>query len=528
MCHTLAQEDVLRNKEFIFSIDKPQQMPPDLPADAAPAPKILPVDSPWRAVQKKVKDTVVQVFVYTAQYNWFEPYKSPSQGRTRGSGFFIDDDGHIVSNYHVVNDAVNIKIQIPSLGKERFDVKIVGVGPERDIALLKLTDDSYEKIKKQLGQIPFLKFGNSDKVVRTQEILSLGYPLGQEKLKSTQGIVSGRERLGRESYIQITAALNPGNSGGPSLNRDGRVIGINTSAITRAQNVGYIIPINDVQSVLKQLFKEKLARRPFLGVELNYANDAMVEYLGNPEPGGVYVSRVFDNTVFDKFGIEEGDMLYQINGHTLDRFGETSVSWSEDKVSLIDLVNRFEVGQDLRVVIYRNGKRKEFNGILTLNDPLPIRRIYPMFEEVDYEIIGGMIVMELRLNHILPLMAKRKDFIKYIRYENQSDSKLLVTHVFPNSTTHLSRVVGAGDIITHVNGKEVTTLDEFRDAARTSIGKQFVSFKTEEYEFMVLSIKDIIDEEGQIAALYFFKPSSLVGELRKDFNKKREGGVLRV
>ena len=124
-------------------------------------------------------------------------------------------------------------------------------------------------IKRVLGSIPFLPLGDSDLIHRSDEVLALGYPLGQQSLKSTTGVISGRE----QHLIQMSAAINPGNSGGPSLNTKGEVIGINSAGIPAAQNVGYMIPINDLKIVLADLYKVKLLRKPFLGVLFNNATD---------------------------------------------------------------------------------------------------------------------------------------------------------------------------------------------------------------------------------------------------------------
>jgi len=482
-------------------------------ASGNPAPAY--VSAHWRAVQARVQDTVVQLFVSAAHFDWFEPYKSPKLRMASGSGFFIDNRGFIVTNYHVVDEAVSIKIQIPSLGKHRYDVDIVGVSPARDIALLKLTDTAYEQVKKKLGVLSYLELGDSDAIVRTQEVLSLGYPLGQEKLKSTHGIVSGRERIGHESYIQMTAPINPGNSGGPSLNIGGKVIGINTAGVPSAQNIGYIIPINEVKSVINLLRKEKFARRPFLGVDMCYANDPLIEKLNNPQPGGIYVKRAYKNTFFDRLGIQEGDMLYRLNGHAIDRYGETSVAWSEDKVSIIDLVNRFEVGQDLKVTVYRNGLKHDYQGTLVIPDPLPIRRMYAQFEPVDYEIIGGMVIMELTLNHVIPLADKVPELVKYIERKNQYSSKLIITNILPNSTSHQARVVGDSNLIEKVNGRSVSTLAQLRAVLRDSAREKFLSIKTDQRSYMVLSMDQVIAEEGYLRAIYLFKPSALIKEIAR-------------
>src|SRR5262249_23942749 len=150
-------------------------------------------------------------------------------------------------------NATSVWIQIPSLGKRIIDVTIVGVCPERDIALLKLTPESEQLVRSLLGKIPYLPFGDSDGVHRAEELLALGYPLAQHTLKSTTGVVSGRENITGQAVIQMSAPINPGSSGGPSLNRAGQVIGINTATILGVQNANYIIPINEVKIVLDDL-----------------------------------------------------------------------------------------------------------------------------------------------------------------------------------------------------------------------------------------------------------------------------------
>jgi len=473
----------------------------------------------WRQVQEKSRDTVVQLFVQTAEFNWDQPFKSPEQDKSYGSGFFIDNKGHIISNFHVINEAHGIKIQIPSLGKEQFDVIPVGVCPDRDVALLKLTPESFKRVKMKLKKMPFLTFGDSDKVVRTQEIMALGYPLGQEKLKSTQGIMSGRENVRGDSYIQMTAALNPGNSGGPSLNIEGKVIGINTARMSSAQNVGYIIPINDLKSVIQDLHKVRLLRKPILGCEFNYGTNDMVEFLNNPADGGLYVARVFRNSIFAKAGLRGGDMVNKINGNLLDLYGETNVAWSEDKVPLAALLNRFELGQKINLAYFRKGHEYETTVDFALTNKLPVRRYYPEFEKIDYEIIGGMVVMNLALNHVAHFKRKNRHLIKYTRREFQYEPKLIITHIFPHSQAQQTRSLTSSDLLYEVNGEKVKTLEDFRKAIKKS--KKFLTLKTEDRKFVVLSLEKVLKDEDRLTTKFYYKKSKLVEELLAESNNER-------
>jgi serine protease Do len=450
------QNKLLKKQLTVYAHEK--NIPTQGIAQQAPA-KIISGDSSktWLDIQKQVKDTVVQVYAQVDEFNWLEPYKSPDQSEGAGSGFFINREGDIISNYHVVANASSIQIQIPSFGMERFDMELIGVSPERDIALLKVTKEAKEKIIKKLGAIPFLKLGDSDHILRSQEVLALGYPLGQTRLKSTLGIVSGRERLGYFGYIQITAPLNPGNSGGPAVNTMGEVIGINSRGIMEAQNVGYIIPINEVKSALDDLRKVKLLRKPTLGCIFTVTNPELVEYLGNPSEGGWYIAKVFEDTLLKSVGVKEDDMLYEVNGHKIDMYGELNVPWSEDKISLFELLNRYKVGDTIELVIYRKGTRKDFSFKLEYKYLPPVRMVYPEFEKdaVDFEIIGGVVVMQLTLNHVAILLSRAPDLVRYGRSEHQHEPSLVITHVFPNSQAYKARVLRVGEILEEVNGEKV-------------------------------------------------------------------------
>lgn len=443
---------------------------------------------------------VVQVFVESGYFDWSQPYKTPDYVSAFGSGFFIDEKGHLITSYHVVSQSTSIVIQIPTLGKEQFDVEIVGVCPDKDIALLKLTDASCQKVVQLLGKIYFLKIGDSDPVLRQEEVVALGYPLGQDVLKSTQGIISGRQNLAGESFVQITAALNPGNSGGPTLNKNSEVIGINTAVIPEAQNIGYIIPISDVKSIIEDLHHIRLLRRPLLGCELNYATEDMLAYLKNPPPGGLYITRVYHNTLFEQAGIKAGDMLYQINGFVLDMYGEVSVDWSEDKLFFTTLLDRFRIGQTIDTILYRNGERVVAKVPFELQDLLPVRVVYPDFEKLDMETFGGMVAMQMTINHVMMFLEVNPFLIHYRKREFQDEPRLIVTTIFPNSQALKTRTLFPGDVLDEINGIKVRTLEDFRKALQGQ--KEFVTVKTENRKFIVLSIGKI-SEDMRKAGLEF-------------------------
>ncbi len=494
--------------------------------------KIVGKSQIWRPVQKAVKDSVVQIFVQGAQTDMLQPYKTPHQFTATGSGFFINKEGDVATNAHVVRNAKTIWVQIPSLGKRIIDAYVVGESPERDIALLELSDEGREIIRQELGKISYLRLGNSDLVRRADEVMALGYPLSQQSLKSTTGVISGREG----GLIQISAAINPGNSGGPLLNLNGEVIGINSSKMIGAtvDNIAYMIPINDFRIALPDLRKTKLLRKPFLGILFNNATEALTEYLGNPLPGGCYVAEVIKGTTLYKAGIQTGDMIYEINGHKIDVYGEMNAVWSEDKISFVDYISRLSIGENIHFVVYRNGERKEIN-VKFIEAQLPaVRQIYPWLEDVDYEVFAGMVVMQLSANHIRYLVKQAPGLMHYAEMKNQTDPALVVTHVFQTSQLYRSRSLIAGATLNEVNGIPVATLEELREAYKKGNGKSLTIRATDRYTqasdniLIVLSYEKVLQEESMLARTYRYSLSKTAKELLADYAQKLKKETMTV
>ncbi len=485
-----------------------------------------PLKQSWVDVQRPIKDSIVQITTDIARFNWIEPYKTPEQSQAGGTGFFISEDGHILTNYHVIDEAFSIYIQIPTLGKQQFEVEVIGVSPERDLALLSLKEKELTRVKNMLERIPAVTFGDSDKVVRGHEVLALGFPLQGQTLKSTQGIVSGRERMPELpfAFIQTTAPLNPGNSGGPAINLAGEVIGINAArhAWVGAQNVGYIIPINEVKSALNDLYKVKgVLRKPILGGIFHVSTADIINLLGNPAEGGWFVARVFRGSLLEKIGVCEGDMLSEVDGFSVDNYGEVSVPWSEDKVSVLELMNRFNVGDNIHFVLYRNGVRKDINFNLEHTNLPAVRKIYPEFEPVKYEVFGGMVVMELALNHVAQMLQHAPHLFKYAEPEHQFEPSLIITHVLQNSQASKARTLFPGAIITEVNGKKVQTLADFREATRSGSTNGYLTLRTSnqvvDRMLSALPIDKIVAEESYLAAHYFYKQSPLIAHFSQTY-----------
>ena len=466
----------------------------------------------WLKVQKALSNTVVQLFVTNADHNVLQPYKVPQQGQCAGSGFIISNDGEIITNAHVINGSTCIMVQMPEFGKHQFEADLIGLMPEKDFALVKFKLEDVEKIKAKLGKMPIVQLGDSDTVMRSQEIIALGYPLGQQSLKSTTGVISGRE----SGRIQMSAAINPGSSGGPSFDVCGHVIGINTASVISAQNVGYIIPINDLKPFLKDLRAGGLVRKPYIGIYQSIATEDLLTALGNPVPGGAYVVDVLTDSPLYK-QLKPGDMIYEIDGIPVDLYADMEVPWSEDKISTSEYVARLSVGQKVSMTVYRHGKKMHFTCNCDRKKLAPIRQIFTEYEELPYEAFGGYVVMPLMLNHLQFLLPIAPTLTKYAEDKNQGDPVLVVTHVMQDSPAYRTRLNITGSILKKVNTIEVKTLEELRKALLQS--KETITVETGDNILVALSTEKVLKAERGLAHIFGYTITQGMQDLMKKQNQ---------
>lgn len=492
------------------------------------------VPQSWSAVQQSTRDAVVQCVTYAAGFNLSEPFRAPQTGLGFGTAFFIDDQGHLLTNYHVIQNGYALRIRVPSLGQEQLPVEVVGVYPELDVALLKLTSAALQSMREGLAKayncapeivaMPHLTFGNSIAVQRTDELMVIGFPLAQLNVKSSQGIVSGFQQSITDGFrepqfrIQTDAAINPGNSGGPVLNKQGKVIGMAVSGANNAQNISYVIPIDFVKNVLSDLYASRFIETPFLGVEVTVSTEAQANYLKNPLPAGPYVTKVYKGSLADQAGLCEGDMIYQIivNSATtlmIDRFGEFIAPGMQDKMNLADLKNIVKIGDTLTCVIYRKGERIELSCTYAATPRLPIYFLYPdkilsnliQDNNYDYEVIGGAVIVPLTLNHV---MAGISSLAAYADPDKQTEPRLIVSSSLDNSSAYHAGVPRY-DVIETVNDVKVGTLEQLREALNASLTTGYVKIVTESKKLIIFDAAKVLSEETSLQAQYGFKPSSL-------------------
>lgn len=490
-------------------------------------------DLTWYEVQKRSEHAVVQVFSYSVEPNIVKPYRMESE-EGRGSGFLISEDGLIITNYHVVSGALHVAIQMPLLfGKKMIKVNVKSVCPDRDLALLQLSSQDCALIKDVNKSVPYLVFGDSDKIERSDELLALGFPLGQEALKSCTGVVSGREHItitngsGRQvesRCIQVSTPINPGNSGGPTLNKQGEVVGVNTAANVTAQNIGYALPINEYKLIQNDMLRLNLVRKPYLGARFCYASgDELAHLFGNPTPSGCYLTQVYEYGLLHLLGLCAGDMVYMINGYAVDVYGTVKVSEQNDRMSASDYLSSLPLNSALEIVVYRKGEKKVFTGTVYCPEEPPVNWKYIPYDTVDYEIIGGILLQDLSLNLVnffrnpevaqqLPAVADLLGIYMF-KERNRESSALIVTQVFATSIAQKTRAIGMGDIVTEINDQKVSSLKEARQALALSKEREFTTFKTKDDNFIALNTEEMLQDEQRLSQTFNYQITQQVQKL---------------
>ena len=264
-------------------------------------------------VYRRVSPGVVQVTSSVVTESAFGPQRREGLG----SGFVVDKDGHIVTNYHVVQGASEVFVNFSQ--DDQLKAKIVGTDPTTDIALLKI--DGHRR-----GLAP-ISLGNSDRVKVGDEVVAIGNPFGFER-SITAGIVSALQReivspnnFPIDQVIQTDAAINRGNSGGPLLNADGEVIGVNTQIATGDTGsegnvgIGFAVPVNTVRDVVMELMRTGRVEHPYLGISMQDVTDDIAGLIDLP-PEGVLVARVVPDSPADDAGIRGGDTSVVIEGQS--------------------------------------------------------------------------------------------------------------------------------------------------------------------------------------------------------------------
>ncbi|HEY3215630.1 MAG TPA: Do family serine endopeptidase [Candidatus Eisenbacteria bacterium] len=283
---------------------------------------------------------------------FFDTPRHPQRVPTSGSGFIVDDQGHILTNNHVVQNAEDITVTLND--KRSFKAKVVGTDPASDVAVIKIEGQ----------RLPVVPLGDSDRIRVGDWAIAIGNPLGQLKGSVTVGIVSaqGRSSLNifggtpeYQDFIQTDASINFGNSGGPLCNIRGEAIGINTAINPSGQGIGFAIPINLAKHVAEQLVAHGEVTRAWLGVTLGELTPEIAEGFGLDTNRGVVVASVVENQPAARAGLKRNDVIVEFDGQPV-------TDLQKFRLRVADT----PVGKRVPIVVLREGKRMNFT--VTLGD----------------------------------------------------------------------------------------------------------------------------------------------------------------
>jgi serine protease Do len=441
-----------------------QGSPKTLGLDAVRAAAEL--EEAFAAVAEVVNPTVVQVrpervisqtflnpFEGTPFERFFWPFGEDRDERRRpperqyrtqglGSGVILRDNGYIVTNRHVVEDADTLEVRLQD--GRTFKGQLVGSDSFSDLAVVKI----------DARGLPSIAVGDSESLRVGQWVLAFGSPLSPDLNNTvTAGIVSAVGRLSGtggavQRYVQTDAAINPGNSGGPLVDLRGRLVGINTFIFTQTggyQGIGFAIPANTVRTVAEQLIEGGAVRRARLGVSYSPATESLIRALDLP-PGAAQVARVEQGSAAEDAGVQAGDVVVAVDGKPL-----------EHSLELSTVIANKKPGEQVRLTLNRNGSEKTLTVKLGEAERDTLARASARGESADRERVQDE--LGLRYADLTPEDARRAGL-------DPDTRGVLIIDVDPSSDAYNTGGLREGQVIVEVDRKPVHTAADLEQIYR--------------------------------------------------------------
>ncbi len=358
---------------------------------------------------------------------FFRDFTPPkSKRRSLGSGVLIHPDGYILTNEHVITQAVRIKVTLAD--NREFEARLVGADIKSDLAVIKIEAQK---------DLPHVRMGRSDDLMIGETVIAIGNPFGLKHTVTT-GIISAVDRTIRASktqvytdFIQVDASINPGNSGGPLLNIEGKLIGINTAIFQKAQGIGFAIPIDTARRIVEDLIEFGQVVRGWLGLSVQAMDANLISHFHLDRVQGVLVTKVFNGSPAARAGLEPGDVLLQIDDHELG-----------DKADYNRKLSSYTVGDSLQMGYQREGIRRKV--------------------KMKVDAIPAKVAVEFA-REWLGISVEGIDKTSIKRFRLATSNGVLVTHVSPRSVSGRTGL-RPGDVIRQVNRSLVNTADDFNHA----------------------------------------------------------------
>lgn len=373
---------------------------------------------------------------------------APTPQRGLGTGVIVDEQGHIVTNNHVIGDSTEVSVRLSN--ERTVKAKVVGTDPRTDLAVIKI------KVKEELPKPA--KLGDSEKLKIGEWVVAAGASFGLDNT-ITAGIVSAKGRAlsggsQYEDFIQTDAAINPGNSGGPLVNLRGEVVGINTAIVSKSggyMGIGFAIPINMAKQVLNSLIANGKVTRGWLGVGIQNLNEDLARSFDYDATEGALVGHVDPKGPAKKAGLQQGDIIIQVGKDKIKNVNQ-----------LRNLVAGIKPGTTSEITMIRAGK-KETRAVTIGELPAQAQEAAPE-EDGSVENLG--------------LTVEEFDENSQRRPRTERSRGLVITQIDPQGVAAKAELQ-PGDIIVSINGREVTTVEDFRSATAKVDLKKGVRFVVE-------------------------------------------------
>ena len=341
-----------------------------------------------------------------------------------GSGVIISNDGYILTNNHVVEDAKMVTVTFSN--QKEYKAKVVGRDPKTDLAVLKIEGGD---------SLPAAALGDSDNLQVGDWVMAIGNPFGLSNTVTT-GIVSAKGRVigagPYDDFIQTDASINPGNSGGPLFNMNGQVVGINTAIIPQGQGIGFAIPVNTAKPLIPQLVSKGEVTRGYLGVNIQSITPELAKAMNLNEPKGALVAGVMKNSAAEKGGIQRGDIITSFDGKAV-----------KDSHELPAMVAATPVDKEVNLTVLRQGKEQKISIKLA---KLPSDQASLDNPANPTDVKWGLQIGELNQN-------------TENRYGLKAEQGVVVVGVEPGSPAQEAGIK-KGDVIVEVNRQAVTSVDD--------------------------------------------------------------------
>jgi len=445
---------------------------------------------------KEVEKALVKVYTSHQLFDYLSPWQYGQSANSTATGFIIDGE-RIITNAHAVLNSKFLQVRKEGDSK-KYKAVVKFTSEEYDLALVEIEDKSFFK-----GTVP-LKLGTLPEI---QEKLTVyGYPLGGDKLSTTQGIVSRMEHntytLTNRKFLigQTDAAINSGNSGGPVVSK-GKVVGVAFAGLNSADNIGYFIPVNILNNFLEDIKDGKYDGSPLLGLEwLELESPSHRRMLGiEDKTGGILIKKVFKNSPFEGV-LQKNDVLMKLDNYPIEYDG--TIEFRKNEKTDFSYVNQQKkYGDNLSYEIIRDKKTKTGQVKLEKKD---IK--YTVVTEVtietppSYMVYGGLLFEPLTSNYMAGVIEKLGSV--YDREELYKDYKELVVlvRVLPFDV-NLGYTDAVNQIIVKVNGEKYKDFKDFAQKVK-NVKSGFIIFENDNGDEIVLDVKEVEEQREALMQNY--------------------------